>query len=78
MEHPLIGDISQLSLEDLSTKLSELNRKLTIAQRTGNAHVCNQLRMAIESFQTRYQVKLKETQKNGSAEVNFDHMINIE
>jgi hypothetical protein len=78
MEHPLIGDISQLSLEDLSTKLAELNRKLTIAQRTGNAHVCNQLRMAIESFQTRYQVKLKETQKNGSAEVNFDHMINIE
>ena len=78
MEHPLIGDISQLSLEDLSTKLSELNRKLTIAQRTGNGHLCNQLRMAIESFQSRYQVKLKETQKNGSADVNFDHMINIE
>ncbi len=78
MEHPLIGDISELTLEDLSSRISDLNKKLTIAQRIGNAHLCNQLRMALESFQNTYQNKLRESQKKNTSGIDFDSIINIE
>jgi hypothetical protein len=78
MEHPLIGDTSSLSQEDLLTKISDLNKKLAIAQRSGNAHLCNQVRMALETFQTAYQQRLRDSQKNDPNAPNFDSIINIE
>jgi len=77
MDHPLIGDISGLSAEDLLTRISDLHKKLSIAQRTGNAHLCNQLRMAIETFQNAYQIKLKPTKRDPDAP-NFDGLINVQ
>ena len=47
MEHPLINNIGDLTLEELQTKISELNRKLNFAQRTNNGHLASQIRMAI-------------------------------
>lgn len=73
MEHPLIGDLSNLTAEELSSKISDLHTKLSIAVRSGNAHLCNQLRMAIESYNNKYQEKLRETQNK-----NFDDKINIQ
>jgi hypothetical protein len=75
MEHPLIGNIDHLTEDELSEKINELNRKLNMATRTGNGHMCNQLRMAIESFQSKYQQKLQEARKGQST--NFDDKIDI-
>jgi hypothetical protein len=75
MEHPLIGDLNDLTMDELSTKISDLNRKLSIAMRSGNGNLCNQMRMAIESYQTKYQEKLQESYKK--ADTNFDDKINI-
>jgi hypothetical protein len=75
MEHPLIGNIDHLTEDELSEKINELNRKLNMATRTGNGHMCNQLRMAIESFQSKYQQKLQEARKGQST--NFDNKIDI-
>jgi hypothetical protein len=72
MEHPLIPSLDDLTLEQLSDKISELNKKLGIAYRTGNAYLCDQIRMAIESYQTKYQEKLK-----GSSGTPFDEVIDI-
>lgn len=77
MEHPMIGDLSGLSLEDLSAKISELYIKLAIAQRTGNGHLTNQVRMALESYQTQYQKKLQESYRSDSDQ-DFSDRINIE
>lgn len=77
MEHPLIGDISQLTPEQLTEKINELHRKLGIAQRTGNGHLCNQVRMAIETYQNQYQSRLSESQKNQGGP-DFSSIINIE
>jgi hypothetical protein len=55
MEHPLIGSLDEYTSEQLLEKISELNRKLGIAYNMGNAHLCNQIRMAIQSHQTKYQ-----------------------
>lgn len=78
MEHPLIGKIDSLTLEELSSKISELNKKLGIAQRTGNAYLCDQLRMALESFNNQYQTKLQESYAKQSGNVDFGDKINIE
>lgn len=73
MEHPLIGDLSNLTLEELNTQISDLYRKINIAAQSGNGHLCNQLRMALDSYQTKYQEKLKDSVKSH----NFDDKIRI-
>jgi len=72
MEHPLIGNLDEFTAEELLTKITELNRKLTISMRMGNAYLCDQLRMAIESHQVKYQEKLR-----GNPGTNFDDVIDI-
>jgi hypothetical protein len=72
MEHPLIGKLDEFTADELLTKITELNRKLTIAMRMGNAYLCDQLRMAIESHQIKYQEKLR-----GDAGDNFNDVIDI-
>lgn len=72
MEHPLIANLDDLTAEQLSEKISELTKKLGIASRTGNYHLCNQLRMALESYQNTYTEKTRRG-SNGM----FDEVIDI-
>ena len=62
MEHPLITDIENFTIDELQSKISELQKKLSFAQRTGNGNLCTQIRMAIETFSNRYQSKLQAMQ----------------
>jgi hypothetical protein len=73
MEHPLISSLEEFTSEQLLEKITELNRKLGIAHRMGNNDLCNQLRMAIESHQNKYQEKIRRS--NGDN--NFDDVIDI-
>lgn len=57
MEHPLIPDIDHLTIDQLQAKISELNKKLGIAHRTGNAHLTAQIRMALQTFNNKYKEK---------------------
>jgi hypothetical protein len=59
MEHPLIGSLDNLSVDELGTRISELHRKLGIASRSGNAHLCNQIRMALENYQAKHSEKMQ-------------------
>lgn len=59
MEHPLISNLDDLTTEQLLDKVTELNKKLTVAYRMGNQHLVQQLYMAIESYQTKYNEKLR-------------------
>ncbi len=77
MEHPLIGPIDDLTLDDLTAKISDLNNKLNIVVRSGNGHLCNQLRMALETYQNKYQEKLQATYKKGDGDVDFGNKISI-
>jgi hypothetical protein len=72
MEHPLISNLDSLTAEQLLDKISELNKKFSIAQRTGNGHLCNQISMAIESHRTQY---MEKTRRTGGD--NFDEVIDI-
>jgi hypothetical protein len=83
MEHPLIGPLGELTVEELSTKINDLHNKLAIATRTGNGHLCNQIRMAIESYRSTYQIKMDEQHKKATKQaeednINFKNKINIQ
>ncbi len=77
MEHPLIGDLNQLTAEELNSRISDLYRKLNIATQSGNGHMCDQIRMALESYQNKYQEKLQESYRKQSTDINFDDKIQI-
>lgn len=72
MEHPLIGSLDGRTAEQLLETITELHRKLNIAMRMGNNQLCHQLRMALESHQTKYQEKIRKDPDN-----NFDDIIDI-
>lgn len=55
MEHPLIGDLSNLKEEELQTKISELNNKLMQAYRMGNTQLIGQIQMVLESYKNQVQ-----------------------
>ena len=78
MEHPLIGPLDELTLEELSVRINELGKKLGIAARTGNGHLCNQIRMAMENYQNMYQTRLQESYKKAQGDTNFDDKISIQ
>ena len=67
MEHPLIPNLDALTIEELQSRISELNKKLSMAHRSGNAQLCNQIRMALENFNNKYQEKINTmyNSKNG-------------
>ena len=71
MEHPLIANLDDLTAEQLQEKISELTKKLSIALRTGNGYLCNQIRMALESYQNKYNERQR---GSGTA---FDEVIDI-
>ena len=79
MEHPLIGDINDLTIDELSARVGELSNKLNIATQMGNGHLCNQIRMALETFRNKYQERLQESYKKQeeASHINFDDKINI-
>ena len=79
MEHPLIGDINNLTIDELSARVSDLSNKLNMAAGTGNAHLCDQIRMAMETFRNKYQEKLQDSYKKEKeiSHINFDDKINI-
>jgi hypothetical protein len=80
MEHPLISNLDDLKIDELGSKISELNTKLRIAQNTGNGHLCNQIRMAIESYQAKHSQRLQEMYQAANRDLgkNLDDKIDIQ
>jgi len=72
MEHPLIASLDGLTEQQLLDKVTELNRKLSIAMSTGNGYLCDQIRMAIESYQSKYQDLIRKNPDN-----DFNSVIDI-
>jgi hypothetical protein len=78
MEHPLINNIDDLSMEQLQERITELSRKVGMAHRMGNAQLRHQVQMALETYQNklreRQQALWKKDDDNGT---NFSDRIDI-
>ena len=64
MEHPLITNIGDLDENQLMEKITELNGKLTVAMKSGNANLINQVQMALESYRNKLAEKTAEAKRN--------------
>lgn len=72
MEHPFIHNLDEKSLEDLQNTISDLNKKLTFAYRTGNQPLIQQLHMAIDSHRTAYNKKMDDLIKKQNLNIKID------
>ena len=77
MEHPFINDLDGLTLDQLGSKISELHKKLGIAMRSGNPYLCDQIRMAIDSYHNKQQEKMAELYRPKGDDDAFDSKIDI-
>ena len=55
-----MGSLSDLTLEELITKSSDLSQKLNFAHRMGNQALANQVRMVLEGYKEEYQRRMAE------------------
>ena len=56
MEHPLIGDLDHLTIDQLSERITDLNKKLIWASRNNHA-MAGQIMMMLENYQSKYREK---------------------
>jgi len=77
MEHPLIGDIRDLSMEELQNRINDLNKKYLWAQRN-NAHLAHQIVMALESYRTCFQQKQQEIEDSARRQGGPDYSDKID
>ncbi len=78
MEHPLINNIDDLSMEQLQERITELSRKVGIAHRMGNAQLRHQVQMALETYQNKYRERQQALwKKDDDAGTDFADRIDI-
>ena len=75
MEHPFIGKLDDISTQELSEKTNELYQKLRIAMSSGNDHLCNQIKMAISTYEAKYQERIR--QENGNDDSDYQNNVDI-
>jgi hypothetical protein len=79
MFNPLLPDLSSLKNEDIDNKINELMRKYSIAARSGQGAVCQQLIIIIETYKAEQQQRhIKSSQKLLDQGKNLDDFINID
>lgn len=69
MEHPLVQIDPDITQDNLFARIQELNRKLQIARRMGNAHLAGQIQMALASHQTLYSQRLEAQAKKDQSQL---------
>jgi hypothetical protein len=79
MGHPLTPDLSKLSMEDLTNKISDLQRRLTYAFRIGQSDMVGQLQLLMQDYNTelseRNRRQLEEMEKHSK---QFKNIIDIQ
>ena len=66
MEHPFISSLSDKTIEELQTSISDLTKKLNFAYRMQNSPMINQLNMVMASYKAEYGRKMDEMLKKQS------------
>lgn len=60
INHPLVNIDPALKVDELQSRISDLNKKLNFAYRTNNQALINQLQLALNNVNEAYQIKVAE------------------
>ena len=67
--HPLTNDLSKLTDEELHSKRSDLQNRLSFAYRMGHADMVNQLQLVLDDYAMEIEIRnrrmLEQAQKSG-------------
>jgi hypothetical protein len=79
MFNPLLEDLTQIKDADLESKMSDLNRKYSIALRMGNGAVAHQIAVVIEAVRDETMRRQHEATKKLLAKQSkdLDGLINV-
>ena len=79
MFNPLLPDLSKIKTEDLELKITELMKKFTIAARSGQGGVCQQISVVLESYKDEQKRRYIEANKKlANQNKSFDDIINVD
>ena len=68
MKHPLMESLSDLSIDDIIEKTSDLQKKLNQALRFGNQNLANQINMVLEGYKEEYQKRMRDAAEKAQAD----------
>jgi hypothetical protein len=79
MFHPLLADLSEIKLDELELKISELSKKYFIAARSGNSGLCQQISVVLESHRAELQKRNLATNRvvSKNLDQDLDSLINV-
>jgi hypothetical protein len=63
MQHPFINNLSDKSLEDLQSSITDLMKKLNFAYSMQNGPMIHQISMVLESYKAEHNKKMDEIMK---------------
>ena len=63
MQHPFINNLSDKSLEDLQTSITDLMKKLNFAYSMQNGPMIHQISMVLESYKAEHNKKMDDIMK---------------
>jgi uncharacterized membrane protein (DUF106 family) len=69
MEHPLIGSLADLSIEELTEKISSLHKAQSYASRNGNYTMVNQVQMVLTSYRNEMGKRQAEMFKDSTGDI---------
>lgn len=58
--HPFVGDLSDKTLEDLSEKINDLNKKMQFMYKMGKYDMVRQVQLVAETYRAEYLKKQQE------------------
>jgi hypothetical protein len=70
LTHPLIGDLSSKTTEELEEIINRLNKNLAFVGRTNNQQMFNQLLMTINTYREEYRRRQDEIWNKKSGDLN--------
>ena len=80
MYHPLLPNLIELKDNDIDLKITELQKKYSIAARMGDGSLCEQVILALDGYkaeqQRRFMEKSKISMKN--QDKDLDDFINVD
>lgn len=75
--HPLAPNLSELTMEELTGKYSELVKKTLQAQRMGSSSLINQLGMLIEDYKSEISQRQQQILADANKNASFKNIIDI-
>lgn len=80
MFNPLLPDLSNIKEQDLENRINDLNRKYTIAAKSGNGMLCEQISVVLMQMKEEQQQRMRDKNKRVNVknqDKDLDDLINV-